>query len=401
MNILIIYPYLPHEKMFHGSAIRVHNYLKCLSQRNKVFIACFADEKNTKLIAELEPLCEKIFFVPTPNTVSRLWRVFHFLVSGTPNFVKHFKSNELVEKINGLLDDYTIDILHIEFVLLGGYLNLLKLKPSIKIILNIDEVISRVLNEKWRSINSFKKVFYYWQYVKIRNYELKICNQTDKIFTITSEEKNYLKSLRPELKISVIPNGVDSSFFKFNKKKINEKTTEQNIVFIGNYKHYPNKEAVLYFYNHIFPEIKLKVPEIIFNIVGANVPSVFEKLVQDPCVRLVGEVSDVRYYLKQSNVFVCPIISGGGFRGKVIEAMAWGIPVVSTSLGVAGIDIKRNIHAFIEDDPASFSKRVVDLLTGNNNDIDRMVNASREIIEKKYAWPIICQKLENEYNSLL
>jgi len=400
VNILIIYPYLPHEKTYHGSAIRVQNYLKYLSCKNKIFLACFADRKNKELIDDLKQYCEKIVYANPPKKLNHFSRIYGFLFSRSPNFIRHFYSEELIDKINALIAEFPIDIIHIDLILLADYLNLIKFNSKIKTVLNIDEVISKTLILKRKRLRLLMKLITYFQYLKIRNYELKMCRRVHKILTVTSDEKEYLKFLDHSIDISIIPNGLDSSFYQFDCDKELENIPDIDILYLGNYQHYPNIEAVLYFHKYIFPLVKNVRSEIIFGIIGANVPDEVNKLATDPSVKVIGQVKDVRPYIKKSKVFICPVISGGGMRGKVLEAMALEVPIISTRLGVSGISIRNKVHLFVEDKPDKFADRIIEILNGESKRIQEMTIASRRVVEEKYFWQIVCKMLEDEYKKL-
>ena len=162
----------------------------------------------------------------------------------------------------------------------------------------------------------------------------------------------------PDLNLSVVPHGVDTEFFSFTA----DRDSEPSIAFLGNYLHYPNVDAVLYFYRTMWPQLKKQIPALKFYIVGQAPPKEISELARDSNIIITGRVDDVRTYLKKSSVFICPVQLGGGFRGKILEAMALGRPIVSTALGAEGIPAKNLENSIIADTPEEFVHGITELI---------------------------------------
>jgi glycosyltransferase involved in cell wall biosynthesis len=163
------------------------------------------------------------------------------------------------------------------------------------------------------------------------------------------------------------------------------KGRERSIVFVGNYLHYPNVDAVLYFYQEIWPRIKSRAQEIKFYVVGQGPPPEIRSLSQDDAVIVTGRVDDVRPYLKKGRVFICPVRLGGGFRGKILEAMSVGTPVVSSSLGAEGVPTVQRENIIVADGPEEFTQGILDLINDDKL-FERIRKKARKLVEEKYAW---------------
>jgi glycosyltransferase involved in cell wall biosynthesis len=215
----------------------------------------------------------------------------------------------------------------------------------------------------------------------LKKYEFDMYRQADKVLTLTPEGKEELLEICPELDISIVPHGVDVDYFAFSDPR----DAEESIVFVGNYLHYPNVDAVLYFHREIWPRLKNLLPKIKFYVVGQAPPMEIQRLAQDESIVVTGRVNDVRPYLKKGRVFICPVDLGGGFRGKILEAMAMGRPVVSTSLGAEGIPVQDGKNIMIGDDPERFAQGVFELM--KNEALFRgIAQKARQLMEEKYAW---------------
>jgi glycosyltransferase involved in cell wall biosynthesis len=146
-----------------------------------------------------------------------------------------------------------------------------------------------------------------------------------------------------------------------------------------------NEDGVEWFYSHVWPQLRERHPEVKFYIVGAGAGPRTRKLARkDRRIIVTGEVKDLRPYRNRARVFVSPVRLGSGMRLKVLEAMASGLPVVSTSLGVAGIDAQTGVNCLVADTPELFTRSVEWLLTDRSLSA-RMARSARELVERKYT----------------
>jgi len=200
-----------------------------------------------------------------------------------------------------------------------------------------------------------------------------------------------------DVRFSVIPNGVDVSFFHLPDRDIPE---INKIIFTAEMGWYPNVDAVLYFDKYIYPFIKKEVPDIQIDIVGKNPDlKVKELAMRDSSFRVTGFVDDIRPYVYSSAVYIVPLRIGSGTRLKILEAMAMGKAVVSTTIGAEGIEVTDGKDIFIADDPREFADRVIDLLK-NPDKRKAMGLNGRKLVEQKYTWEVIGEKLEQDIQSV-
>ena len=202
----------------------------------------------------------------------------------------------------------------------------------------------------------FKKIILKYEVYTLKRYEREISKYYNLVFTNSFEDAKYLQKNGVK-NIKLFPPLIDREFYKF------ENLEKKNVItFVGKMDYSPNPHAVLYFIKEILPEIEKIYPNHFkFKIIGANTPSWMFKLQNDK-IKVLGEVEDIRPYLSESKVFVAPLKFGTGIKVKIIEAMALGVPVVTTSVGVEGINVKNGVHLFIKDEPKDFAKCVVELL---------------------------------------
>jgi len=153
---------------------------------------------------------------------------------------------------------------------------------------------------------------------------------------------------------------------------------------------------VIYFINKIFPRIQRRIPEVEFLIVGSSPTEKMKRLSTLPNIRLIPDVEDVYPYLRESTIFVNPIRISAGIKGKVLEAMATGLPVVSTKVGTSGISARNGEQILLADTPSAFVKAVIKLLEDELLYSRLSLNA-RRLVEERYDWRKISSSLIQVY----
>jgi len=223
----------------------------------------------------------------------------------------------------------------------------------------------------------------------------------DLLLTVSDEEKRYLASIGlQKCKIEVVPNGVDTNLFaksqeqrKTLRKKYDLKES-QIVVFVGNLDYLPNREAVQILSSVIAPRVMDEIKDVKFFVIGRN----REKL-ELPKLTFTGAVNSVSDILNISDVAVAPLLHGSGTRLKILEYFSCGLPVVSTSTGAEGLNIKDGVNIFIEDDLEDFSLCVIKLLKDKNLSTT-VGKAARVLATSTYDWSQIIQRLEIALNLL-
>jgi len=229
------------------------------------------------------------------------------------------------------------------------------------------------------SIKGFRALL---ELYRLERYEFAMYREVNKVITLTPEEQEGLLRYAPDLDIDVVPHGVDTEKFV----PVSPKEQEMSVAFLGNYPHDPNRDAVMYFIKDIWSYLKGALPGIKFYVIGRDpTPDILVAGKKDQNIVVTGTVEDVREYLRKAKVFVAPIRLGKGFRGKILEAMAMAIPVVTTSLGAEGIPVEDMNNIVIANDPETFADRVVELFKDDKL-YKRISRNSRFLVEKKFSW---------------
>jgi glycosyltransferase involved in cell wall biosynthesis len=216
-----------------------------------------------------------------------------------------------------------------------------------------------------------------------RVYERRILGAATMINFVSSADLESVRREAPELPLINISNGVDSSKFTPDESM----RVPGRLLFTGNFDYAPNAEAARHLVANIFPIIRRVIPTATLQIVGRNPPV---EILEQPGVIATGFVEDITSCYRTAQVFVCPLLSGAGVKNKVLEAMSSSLPVVTTPLGIEGIDyLKADWHYLLAEDPRSFANRVVTVLE-NAELRTSLGNEARSIVTQHHSWgPIV------------
>ncbi|MDH4219579.1 MAG: glycosyltransferase family 4 protein [Candidatus Aminicenantes bacterium] len=391
MRILITCKEFPHSKVIGGPII-IHNRLKHLSKKHLVSLAAFCHPEEEKYIPSVEPYCHDLKLVPFPPKRSFLRATWDFFTSPIPHyFLRVYGSSDMSQTIAEMVKKDRYDFVIAEYSVMGQFLHNNPDLPPVRRIMSVHECYYLARLKSYHhhrfGINKLREVL---NLKGLKKYEFDMYRNVDKVLTLTHQGKDELLDISPDLDISVVPHGVDVEAFAFSPQS----EEEHSIVFIGNYRHYPNIDAVLYFHENIWSRLKTSLPAVKFYVVGQAPPLEITRLSEDTSIIVTGTVDDVIPYLRKSKVFICPVRLGGGFRGKILEAMALGRPVVSTSLGAEGIPALNGENIILADEPEKFAKGILDLIS-NTSLYQKIQTNGRRLMEDKYAWETGVAVLEN------
>ena len=185
----------------------------------------------------------------------------------------------------------------------------------------------------------------------------------------------------------VVPNGTTQ------KKFVQKDFSEPSLIFCGSLDYTPNKNGLLWFYEMIWPKLKMTIKGITLTVIGRNDhDNAYAPLKTDPQINFIGEVKDVTPYYQKNNIAIVPLLEGSGTRLKILEAMSFGLPVISTSIGAEGIDYIKNKHIIIANDGALFQKEIIDTVN-KPSILKNLASESLLLINEKYNWQSIVRKM--------
>ncbi len=380
-----------------GHHLRTFNVLKILARRHQIYFVGFAQNKSEfKYIPEIKKFCETVDIYKVSKSgynKSFLLLACRNLFSKYPLIARRYFIQEARKRIEQLFDQYSIDLVHMDMLALGLYQGILRDTPVILTNHNVESL--RIY--RWMQIekNLFVKGFLFYQYLKLRAFEKSICPEFDRCIVVSEYDKNYLKNLCCMDNFVVIPNGVDTRYFKPESAEVKK----DHLVWVGGMTGPYNSNAVDFFMQKIWSLIKYKVPGATIDFAGGGpTQTLRNKALEDKSVQVLGFVPDIRPIVQRASVFIAPIRIGSGTKIKVLNAMAQAKPVVATTTAAEGIDVTPEENILIADDPGEFAEKIVYLL--NHEHIAREIGTkARELIEKKYSWDVISDDIHRTYEN--
>jgi sugar transferase (PEP-CTERM/EpsH1 system associated) len=405
MKILYLslrFPYPSHS----GDKIRTHNILKHLSQRHSIcFISFVQSPREASCAGQLREYCDQVKTVKLNKLGAYGNCLMHFSFA-EPFQVVYWHSREMQRQVDEMIDRNGFDIIHVQFFRMAQYVT--KYTSNRKV-LDSGDSFSLNLSRRSRLDRGLPWPLLKIEANRVKIYETEIGQWFDRVTMVSPLDRDYLLSINGNLPISVVPMGVDLEYYQPRCKEAGWKPALPGkeyradppiLLFTGTIRYFPNKDAVLYFYHEIFPLIKNAVPNAKFYVVGNHPPKKISKLMSSGDIVVTGRVEDVRPYFAKSTVFVCPLRSGSGMQTKILEAMAMGVPVVTTSMGFEALEATAGTDIMVADDARRFAQKVICLLKDKELRQNVTQNA-RNLVEKKYGWSSVVKRLDTIYGEVM
>lgn len=393
MKILMLTPYLPYP-LFSGGQIRTYNLLKNLADKHDITLFSFIREDlERQYIPELEKYCSKV------NVFKRrpAWNWRNILTAGFSPFpfvmIATYLSFKVRKAIAQELKQSKYGLIHAEpFYMMPNI-------PANKIpVLLVEQTIEYLVYKKYVDDFRFKflKPFMYFDVQKLRFWEEYFWKQASSLVAMSQEDKQIMEKAAPGKSVDVVANGVDIDLFTKTK---NELPTNPTVLFVGNFKWLPNKDAAKFLTYKIWPLIKKEVKNARLWIVGKNPTDDILKLANEKDVIVEGNIEDIREAFGQASVLLAPIRNGRGTKYKVLEAMAAKLPVVCTHLAVEGLEAESNRDILVADSAQDLANLSIKILKNPQLGKQIAVSASA-VIKNKYNWKMIANNLDEIYQKL-
>jgi glycosyltransferase involved in cell wall biosynthesis len=398
LEILVVPKVYPRASVI-GGPILIHHRIKNLSAMgHKITVLAPGVSEEDYRDKSLEPFCEEIRLLDPPKgrtgeevreLETRLGRPPFFL-SGDGGYDPGFD-----ETFRSFLKSRSFGAIIAEYSMMGQYIEGAKeIMPSNTMtVISVHECYTRAFRQRAEKGEPIPEE----TIDALFEYEFKMYRSVDQVLSLTAEDREILIRLAPDLeeKTAVVPHGVDTDFYRPPR----ERTWDtKRILFLGNFRHYPNVDAVKNFMAHCWERIQREVPEALFYAIGFAPPPELLALRDDRViVREGGAHSDVRETYWNSDIFVAPIELGGGFRGKMLEALACGLPIVSTSLSAFGINPVKGEEMFVADDYEVFTDCVIRLL--KDVDLRKGMSARSRALGERFDHKMAAMKLDEVLQS--
>ena len=380
LDILVLTAYPPALGL-HGGGLRMYYNVKFLASRHRVTLISFIEhERERELLEKLEPLGVEVRAVPRrPAPVRHLW---------IPRPAEHyeFAGTAMSAEVRRALQSRRFDVIQAEYLQMAQHV---PREASRRTVLTLHEVqYANAARAFEKAGNPWTRGRRWYDWMVQLNYEVRSCSRFDAVVCMTGEDARLLAEFVPASRLRTIPIGVDSRFFQAGPAAASA-PPQKKLLFVGNYRHPPNRESVYAMAERVLPAVLRQDPEAEFWVVGGNTEMLDrERLGRQPRVRLQGYVQDLRAVYGQCAVFAAPILSGNGMRVKLLEALSMGMAVVTTPLGAQGFRVRHAEELMIAGSPEAFAAATVELLQDSRRRAE-LGSRARELIRERYDWNVI------------
>lgn len=372
-----------------GWKIRTFNLIKGLSRHGYVIdlLTFIKTEKEKNFFVNLKDYCN-IYCIVRDKEYA-ITDLIKGVCTSTPLPVLNYRISNMHKKISELIAENKYDLIQVEDIVMCQYLP--KAINTLKVLdmHNIESELMRRYAKEEKNI--FKKIYAVLTARKLEAYENFVKKEFDLILVCSEDDRNILLRRGGFEKVELIPNGVDCSYYDIK----NEEAIPNNIVFVGSMDYHANITGMKYFLKKIFPAVIKRHEDVKLYIVGKN-PSKDILHFTNKNITVTGAVEDVRPYLSSAKVVIVPLLVGGGTRLKILEAMAMGKAIVSTSVGSEGISVKDGHNIIIADTVDQFTQGI-SLLLENDALLTQIGDNAKEFSRLHYDWKIITTKLHDLY----
>jgi sugar transferase (PEP-CTERM/EpsH1 system associated) len=312
-----------------------------LSERHSVVVASLAhSEQELREGANLKQYCEELIAEVVPDS-TRWLRAFKSFPTRTPSSVAYFWSPRLYTRIQEKCLRTSFDVVFAHCAFVAEYA--MNIETGLRV-MDFGDLDS----SKWSEYSKWKPFPFSQLYAiearKLKAYERNIAQRVDQCTVTTQGEKDTFDRLGPPTPCTVIPNGVDTSYFSPNGYSSESART---IVFTGRMDYFPNIDGVCYFVDQILPLIRNKMPNIEFRIIGSNPVRTISELASKPGITVTGHVPDIRSFVHDAAIAVAPLRIARGTQNKILESMSMGIPVVATPQAAKGVQAIPGKHLLV------------------------------------------------------
>ena len=403
MKILWVSHLLPYPPK-GGALQRSYNLLREVAKSNEVRLLAFnqrailpTQQAVEESLKALRVICKSVEVVPIPADYSFLGKyqlALRSIFTEEPYTINWLSSQPMRDLIRQSIAAEPFDLAYFDTISLAPYRELIGKIPAVLNHHNIESEM--LLRRAGKEHNILKQAYFSLEAAKLRRYEETMCGAFACHMTVSELDAQRLRAIAPEIRTAVIANGVDTEYFQPDHARIRPRS----LVFAGGMTWYPNREAMRYFFRHIWPLLLREYPDITFDLIGRDPPVEIAALSKaHPNIRVRGFVDDVRPFISQSQVYVCPILDGGGTRLKIVDALAMGKAVVSTAIGCEGISVVPERDILIANDPSEFVRQIGRLF--HDQELrERAQDSARRVAVEFYDWKSIGNKFNEACASL-
>jgi sugar transferase (PEP-CTERM/EpsH1 system associated) len=398
MNVLWLTYGLPYPADA-GARIRDFHLIREAARTSRIHLFSLLPPGDSTDVGQLRDFCKSIetFVLRQPLPARQFVSFIRWSLARRPIAVFPFYCAEVASRLQDIIAREKIHVFQIEHSLLAAYLDAAPREGGCRTVLSLHNVCFEQYRQMARlDVGLAARALYRLKAFAMRNAERHYLPRFDCCVVVSTADRELLQRTLPEVRAVVIENGVDCA----RLESLPEASSGSGLLFAGVMGYPPNADGVMLFARSILPRIRVFVPDVKLLVVGHAPPARVKALGREPGIEVTGYVNDILPYYRLAKVIVIPLRAGGGTRLKILEAMALGRAVVSTTIGCAGLEVRHRVHLLIADDPQQFADCVVQLLGDDALRAELAANA-RRLVEERYDWANIGRRLALAHREIL
>ncbi len=373
-----------------GGQIRTLEMLRCLHRRHEIHFAALDHDSSPEGPGRSGEYCSRVYrvphVVPDKSSFAFGWQVASGLFSPLPVAVSRFRSARMKAQIRELLSHDAFDSLVCDFLFPAA--NIPDISRAVLFQHNVEALIWRRRAE--HASDPVRRAYLQLQARRMAAFEGDICRRSGHVVAVSGVDAEMMRREYGVARVSTVPTGVDLERFAPPAQA----SPVADLVFTGSMDWVPNVDCVEYLAREILPLIHARRPDTTVAVVGRDPsPRVLQLAKDNSRIQVTGTVPDIRPYLWGARVSIVPLRIGGGTRLKIYEAVAAGLPVVSTSVGAEGLPLEAGRHVALADTPALFAEHCLRLLDDGAGR-SRMARAAYELVAARFSWEAVSQSFE-------
>lgn len=392
MKILMLTPYLPYPTN-SGGQIRSNNLIKHLSKKHEITLcSLIKNDEDRKYIENLKPFCKEVYVFKRPTKPWTIGNILRTGFSSLPFLVVRNYSPSEKEDLPKIIEEGNFDIIHAETFYVSPHIP----QTDIPIVL-VDQTIEYQVYQHY--VKSFRLLFLrpllYIDVLKIKYWESYYWKKASRVVAVSDRDANIMKETVPGLQVNVVPNGVGDDLTENVPLHYGHK-----ILFMGNYAWLQNSEAARILAKEVFPKIREKIKDAKLIIAGQYAEKIADLAGEDIEIKdlPIDDIKSVQNYFRTCGVLVTPLYGPGGTRLKILGAMASHLPVVTTKVGITGINAcdEEVLQGESPEDLANLTIKILE----DKKLYEKIANNARKFVEKNYFYDAIAEKLDDIYTEV-
>lgn len=387
-----------------GAKLRNYHLARVLARQTRVTLLAF--NHHDELSGPVENPYEQVIAVKrdSPYTFTKVLRG---LWGRTPLPVLNYTTDSMKKALEGILEEKDFDVVQVEGIHLMAYLPIIRSARRRPLVVcdwhNVESELMRQYSQ--HEPNLLRRAYAGKTARLMSEFEVRALQEFDAHVVVSQKDAERLSNLNGDARVFVIENGVDTSYYSdalLEKAGAAPRDApgRKRIVFVASMDYHANIEGAVSFAREVWPILRARDPELVFSIVGRDPSREVRALALIPGIEVTGTVVDVRPFYRNAVAAVVPLNVGGGSRLKILEAMAAGVTVISTTLGAEGLDVRHGENILIADTNEQLVEAIISVVEDQDRR-NRLGSAGRALVSAHYEWAKLGGSLFELYQKLL